>query len=207
MSAILLPAIRRPSVNLVRYDAAGREVVGATEFTNWLPSTSESMRISDMGLAAGDVISASAEIKSAVSGERTRLGVDFFDISGGGLPGGSVSQYVDAQAYTRHEIDNVTIPTDAAFVLLFAQRESGAGNASIRKGMINRGPTAQPYDIPKRGAWAPMTHGLLVRDNEQFVHRYLSGASQITTFPSRRWLLQFATHILEGDELREWSLA
>lgn len=206
MATILLPAVRRETVNLYPPDAAG--VVSSSEnpltaFAGGGESSPGRIYLSDAGLSPGDVISARCQAMNGAG--RVRLVIAARDATGGTLQA-AFSAYVDAQAFTDLAINGHTLPANTHSIFLRVESEAG-GETFVRRGMINRGPTAQSHEWPKRGAWAPITHGQLVRDNEQFVQRYLSGASQITTFPSRRWLLQFATHTLKGDELREWSLA
>ena len=207
MSTILLPAVRRDTANLFHYKTAG-VVEGTTTFALFGNSVGQSLiPIADVGLAVGDKVSASCELKTLTAGDTARFTIRFLDAAGALIRETSSGAAAEYPSFTRVTAEGGTVPANTVSLALFFRRSTGTGTVQCRKGMINRGSTAQPYDIPKRGAWAPITHGQLVRDNEQFMQRYLSGASQITTFPSRRWLLQFATHTLKGDELREWSLA
>lgn len=206
MSTILLPAVRRDTANLYPFQHAGAVNEATVNVAAWpggayLPLVSA-------GLKVGDTVSASLEVLNETPSENVRMELRFHSAAdSSSIVSTAVAPYIDTQTFTRQVIENQTIPAGTTHIRLAFRRESGAGTHAARKGMVNRGGSAAPHEWPKRGAWAPITHGQLVRDNEQFMQRYLSGASQITTFPSRRWLLQFATHILEGDELREWSLA
>lgn len=209
MSTIVLPAVRGRAVNLYRHQIAGHVVTTNSSSASAGEGLDLSIRrivLAEVGILPGEVISGSAEVMNHVSGENTRATMRFYNASHQAISNRS-GNYANNTTFSRDEVSDVIVPSTAVYVEMRVERESGAGDVSVRKPMINRGPTAAPHEWPKRGAWAPITHGQLVRDNEQFMQRYLSGASQITTFPSRRWLLQFATHILEGDELREWSLA
>src|SRR5690606_16157068 len=139
----------------------------------------------DLGLSAGDVVSASAEIRVLDPGQSVHLDFRFLDADGNEIStvGSAISS---PTTFTRFEVHGAQIPAGARYMFLIATRwgEKVSGTA-IRKGMINRGPIAQPYDIPKRGAWAPMTHGQLVRDNNQVPLDFFSGASQLTSYPGR----------------------
>src|SRR5690606_21919014 len=150
-----------------------------------------------IGLKVGDVVSASAMIATTGDPEQqVRLSLRFLD-SGGSLVSAASSEIRTLDEPEEFEVSGATIPQGTVAVRVQALRQAPLleSGTMIWRVMLNRGPTVAPHEWPRTGAWAPITHGQLVRDNEQFVQRYLSGASQITTFPSRRWLLQFATHI------------
>lgn len=202
MSTIALPALRKPWANLHPYTVAGDINSGTSNPIG----ASFSVTLAAAGLAVGDLVSGSAEILNAVSLENSRFEITARDGSATILATVD-SGYANNTSFTRRSAVALTIPASTATIRCNVRRQSGTGSMSIRNVILNRGATAATYLPPSRGATAPWTNPSFHRDNEQSVQSRNSGTSQITTFPSRRWLSQFKTAVLGGDELREWSLA
>src|SRR5690606_103368 len=175
MATILLPPLRRRGVNLYPYFSAGKVYAGTNATLNTPPG--DRVMAAANGLVPGDVISGSAEIQNIVSGENTRLELRAFDVNSNILAT-VTSTYANNTSFTRHECGPLTLPASTHVVYLFIRRESGSGQIRFKKAMINRG-TPAPHEWPKRGAWAPITHGQLVRDNEQFVQRSEEHTSEL----------------------------
>lgn len=211
MSTIILPAIRKPWANLYRYEIAGNVDTGDTFSQNgWgHPEFAEaiaSVVLADVGLAAGDVVSGSLDVRSVTPGESVRARLQAYDASGSPT-GNAVGTYQDTQTFVRQTISAFTIPANTTRLRMEVQRQSGSGETQSRCGLINRGARAANYTPPSRGATAPWTEVTFERDNQQVPQRRLSGVTQLTTFPSRLWRARFSTALLAGDELREWELA
>lgn len=202
MSTIALPPLRKPWANLQPYTVGGVVNSGATNPVG----ASFGVLLTAGSLAVGDVVSGSAEVMNAVSGENTRFELTARD-AGSTILASVDSGYANNTSFTRRSAVALTIPSSTTQIQCSVRRQSGAGSMSIRNVILNRGATAATWLTPKRGATAPWVHSAFARDNLQSVQLSNAGVSQLTTWSSRRWLLQFDTHILGGDELREWALA
>lgn len=211
MSQILLPAVRRPAANLFKYTCGGGRYSGTSNFNVYAsaPGGSESfVLISETGLKTGDMVSGSAEIRNLTAGDQVGLHLSIRD-SGGGELASANSSLVDSASFVRASVEGLVIPSGAIYdIRLGLVRGSGTGTLEARKGMINVGPSAEAFDIPKRGAWAPILEpSSFARENLQSITRTLAGVAQVTSFPRRLWQLRLALPVLSERELREWSFA
>lgn len=211
MSTILLPSLRKARHNLYRFGAAG--TITATNVTpNFGSGTAvpadARVKLTDVGLKAGDVISASAEILNT-GAELGTLGVQAEDAVNTPLSQ-SLGTFANNTFFNRHFVQGFTIPAGTDELLIFAIKQSpSANNIWIRNGSLNRGSTAAAFEHAKRGATAPLAQIAFGMDGSQVALPTNAGVTQITSFPSRLWMLRFTTIPFEvtSDEFREWELA
>lgn len=143
--------------NLYRYEGAGTSVNASTNPSanlNGGPAATSHVNMAEVGLAVGDVISASAVVRNNASSDNVRIEVRFQTAADGG--GSTVStvtnSYANLTSYTRVTLENITIPATAVSFHMFLRRQAGTGNIVGHKGMLNRGPTAAAYARPWRGS-------------------------------------------------------
>lgn len=107
--------------------------------------------LSDVSLAASDIVSCSADVRNLTPADNVRLELivrNSIDTVVGTFPG----SYVDSQAYKRVTIPNITLPANSDDMFLQIRRENGTGTIEVHKGMINRGATAAVFAQPYRGS-------------------------------------------------------
>src|SRR5690606_11654278 len=112
MSTILLPASRRETVNLYHYKTAG-VVEGTTTFTLFGGSVGQSLiPIADVGVAVGDKVSASCELKTLTAGDTARFTLQFLDAADaliGEVSSGAAAEYA---SFTRVTAEAGTVPAN-----------------------------------------------------------------------------------------------
>jgi hypothetical protein len=209
MSLVLLPAIRRSDVNLYRPDVAGltSSHTSGGFLYNELGATLLAIPLSEVGLRVGDVVSGSMDIRNLTATETVRMQLRFRNAAGSNVQS-IVGTTIDSQDFVRVAVEGQTIPATTHDIALVMQRVSGTGTIEGRKGMVNRGAHAAGYALPRRGVEIPIqipaTFG---RDGDQKFLRTIAGITQITSYPSRLWIMQADTVPLFDDELRDWELA
>src|SRR5690554_5577682 len=83
MATILLPAVRRRTVNLFRYGMAGNTEThsgaGSMAAGSSLPTDVRRVVLAEVGVSVGDTLSASAETMNSEGGNRSRMLLRFYD--------------------------------------------------------------------------------------------------------------------------------
>lgn len=142
--------ISRGSQNLLEKTAGPEQSFSPPDF-DWLTATSSNKTaIATLGLAVGDVVSASADLKTdGTAGVWNRLEIHFYDASETLID----SEFSDATAsttYSRKSVENITIPATAVYIRVRAKERdaTGVGTLFARKAMLNNGPVALAFEEP-----------------------------------------------------------
>ena len=142
------------NVNLL--DRLGHVVIGLADQN--LDGQFDDIDLDEMGLKAGDVVSASIEV--AAGGARGGKLSIYFAGDGGATPG-SEQYYApnwisnSSLQYVTSKIENIVIPAVAEGVtitkirLRLSRQDGQSGIVGARRPMLNRGPTVEPWNITR----------------------------------------------------------
>jgi len=123
--------------------------------------------LDEMGLKAGDVVSASIEV---LAGGARGGKLSIYFVSDGDVTPGPVQKYApnwisnSGLQYVTSKIENIVIPDMAEGVtitkirLRLSRQDAVAGLVGARRPMLNRGPTVEPWNIARADVAADATH-------------------------------------------------
>lgn len=115
--------------------------------------------IEDYGLSPGDTISVSVEAK-VTGNQSVGLNIAFQD-SGGNVIQNDFNTSTTATNWTRNELENVTIPSNAAYIrVAYNDANSGTGTSFTKWGKLNKGPVATEYGS------VPTSEGVVIRSSD-----------------------------------------
>ena len=100
-----------------------------------------------LGLAVGDTISVSAEVRSQTGADQVDLTLRFHDSAGQTIS--DVQPSATSATYTRVASANIQIPAGTAEIRIFGSNNTNTETASIRRIMLNRGSTALPFSFQR----------------------------------------------------------
>lgn len=103
--------------------------------------------ISVAELEVGDVVSASADVKSDSGSDTVRIQLRFRDASDTIIQKNN-SEEVTTSTYTRVDVEDVTIPANTESIELLRQNLDTTENSQSRRRMLNKGPIAESFEHP-----------------------------------------------------------